>query len=395
MGPDSENQNAIAETGQAPCDLTIVAHDIGPVGGMERQLVQLITGLRRLGHRVRVIARTCELPPGSGVDFIKVPGPSRPFLIAYPWFLIAGSLAVRRHRRGVVQATGAIVLNPVDTIAVHYCHQIGVTTSSRDTGAGRLYIRVVGWVSRVFERLCYSLNRHALFVCVSEGVADELRRFFPTAAERVMSIPNGVDVDAFQPGLRADEAAGLRAAQGIAPDRLTAAFVGSEWERKGLGPAIRALAAAPDWDLIVAGGGDQDSYRELGRSIGVAERIHWLGVSRDVPLVYEAADALVFPSSYEAFPLVILEAAASGLAILTTPVNGVGELLVDGRSGMLITKDPAVIGARLQELAGDPELRRTIAQGAREAVLSFTWERMVRSHHELYQRIAAGERSAP
>jgi glycosyltransferase involved in cell wall biosynthesis len=370
--------------------VTIVAHDIGPVGGMERQLVQLITGLRRLGHRVRVIARTCELPAGSGVEFIRVPGPSRPFLIAYPWFLIAGSLALRRHRRGVVQATGAIVLNPVDTIAVHYCHQIGVTTASRDNPANRLYIRLVGWVSRVFERLCYSRNRGARFLCVSEGVADELRRFFPAAAERVMSIPNGVDVDAFQPGLRAGEAAELRAAQGVAPNRLLAAFVGSEWERKGLGPAIRSLAQAPSWDLMVAGGGDQAAYGELARSLGVQDAVHWLGVSRDVPLVYEAADALVFPSSYEAFPLVILEAAASGLAILTTPVNGVGELLVDRRSTMLINKDPSVIARRLEELAADPELRRSIAGAAREAVLSFTWERMVRSHHELYQQIAAG-----
>jgi UDP-glucose:(heptosyl)LPS alpha-1,3-glucosyltransferase len=138
----------------------------------------------------------------------------------------------------------------------------------------------------------------------------------------------------------------------------------------------------------VAGGGDQEAYRELARTLGVESSIHWLGVTRDVPLVYEMADALVFPSSYEAFPLVILEAAASGLAILTTPVNGVRELLNDGESGLLISQEPSVIAERLELLAGDRELRERIGRGARKAVLQFSWERMVDSHHELYERLA-------
>ena len=80
--------------------VTIVAQDVGSVGGMERQLAELAIGLRRLGHEVTVIAGTCELPADAGVVFRRVRGPGRPFLVAYPWFLIAGSIAVRRWRRG-------------------------------------------------------------------------------------------------------------------------------------------------------------------------------------------------------------------------------------------------------------------------------------------------------
>jgi UDP-glucose:(heptosyl)LPS alpha-1,3-glucosyltransferase len=388
MGADSDNERA-----PVACDVTIVAHDIGPVGGMERQIVQLLLGLRRRGHRVTVIARTCELPPASGVEFHRVRGPARPFLIAYPWFLLVGSLLTRKRARGVTQATGAIVVNQVDTIAIHYCHQIGVTTSSRATPFGRAYIKVVGLLSRIGERLCFGINRSALFLCVSDGVADEVREHFPAVVDRVLTIHNGVDTQAFQPGTRATEAAQLRASLQIAPDRLTAAFVGSEWERKGLGAVIRALPDAPSWDLVVAGGGDQEVYRALARSLGVEGRVHWLGVTRDVPLVYELAGALVFPSSYEAFPLVILEAAASGLAILTTPVNGVRELLSDGESGLLISQEPSVIAERLELLAADPALRERIGRAAREAVMDFSWERMVDSHHELYQRLSAARRA--
>ena len=67
--------------------------------------------------------------------------------------------------------------------------------------------------------------------------------------------------------------------------------------------------------------------------------MHWIGVSRDVAPLYQLADALVFPTSYEAFPLVALEAAASGLPILATPVNGIRELVRDGENGFLIGAD--------------------------------------------------------
>jgi UDP-glucose:(heptosyl)LPS alpha-1,3-glucosyltransferase len=385
-----ETDQATEHTTQQPsavCDVTIVAHDIGPVGGMERQLVALITGLRRLGHHVTVIARTCQLPEGSGVVFHRVRGPARPFLIAYPWFFVTGSLAVRRWRRGVVQATGAIVLNPVDVIAVHYCHQIGPATPSRSTRLSRGYIKVVAALNLIAERLCYRANRSATFVCVSEGVAEEMREHFPGASERIVTIQNGVDIERFAPGVRAEQALAMRATLGIPRERLVAAFVGSEWERKGLEVLIRTLASAPDWELVVAGGGDEERYRELARSLGVGDAVHWIGVTRDVQLVYQLANALVFPTSYEAFSLVTLEAAASGLPILATPVNGVRELVADGESGYLISREPSMIAERLQRLAEDGPLRERMGQAARQAALSFSWERMVERHHELYARL--------
>src|SRR5207302_206874 len=231
--------------GQGATAVTIVAHDIGSVGGMERQLEDLVMGLRRHGHEVTVIARTCELPDRAGVVFHRVRAPSRPFLLAYPWFMVAGSLAVRRWRRGVVQATGAIVLNHVDVIAVHYCHQIGPANPSRSTRLFRAHVRLVGLLKRAGERFCFRVSRAAAFVCVSEGVAEDIRKYFPQLGDRVLVIHNGVDTESFAPGVRSDEARALRHSLEIGEDRLVAVFVGSEWERKGLVPAIQALASSP------------------------------------------------------------------------------------------------------------------------------------------------------
>jgi glycosyltransferase involved in cell wall biosynthesis len=382
-----EAPEQLARGAQGACEVTIVAHDIGPVRGMERQLSDLVMGLERRGHRVTVIARTCDLP-GSRVRFHRVRGPSRPFVIAYPWFMLAGSLAMRRWRRGVVQATGALVLGRVDVIAVHYCHQVATPTPSRSSWPFRLQVKLAGALKRWGERLCYRPSRASSFVCVSEGVAEEIRSQYPAIAERTLTIHNGIDVDTFAPGRHLARAREMRRELAIEDGRLLAAFVGSEWERKGLRPAIEALAAAREWDLLVAGGGDERAYRELAESLGVDEAVHWLGVTREIPAVYELADALVMPSSYETFSLVTFEAAASGLAIVATAVNGVRELIEDGRNGLLIEPRHEQIAANLQALA-DPELRDRLGRAARESALAFSRENMVVRHSELYGRLAA------
>jgi UDP-glucose:(heptosyl)LPS alpha-1,3-glucosyltransferase len=401
MRASTERAGADAATrSSAPREVTVVAHDIGAVGGMERVLAELIVGLRARGHELTVIARTCELPVrtcelprDSGVRFHRVRGPSRPALLAYPWFMLAGSLMLWRLRRGVVQVTGAIVLNRADVVAVHYCHQVGPANASRTSALFRAHARLVGAMLRVAERVCYRANRAAAFVGVSEGVADELCEHYPQLRERVLCIHNGVDGETFTPGVREDEARALRAKLGIGRERLVAAFVGSEWERKGLEPLIRALASAPAWELIVAGGGDRERLQALADSLGVGGAVHWLGVTGDVQLVYAAADAFVLPSSYETFSLVTFEAAASGLALLAAPVSGVRELIDDTRNGFLIDRDPRTIAARLNELAGDPALRARLGGAAREAALAFSWERMVDEHERLYARVAAEARA--
>jgi UDP-glucose:(heptosyl)LPS alpha-1,3-glucosyltransferase len=111
---------------------------------------------------------------------------------------------------------------------------------------------------------------------------------------------------------------------------------------------------------------------------------------REVELVYGMADAFVLPTSYESFSLVSFEAAASGLPILATPVNGVRELIADRQNGFLITQEPSVIAERLGELAADAALRVRLGEAARRSALEFDADKMVAKHHELYVRLAVG-----
>jgi glycosyltransferase involved in cell wall biosynthesis len=359
---------------------------------MERVLSELIVGLVARGDKVTVIARHCTIDESESIRFHRVRAPARPFVVAYPWFAVAGWLTMRRHARGTVQSTGAIVPCTVDVVAVHLCHRAyarsgGQVRRSRESVLHRANSRVAAGLSWLGEGWCLSPRRVRAVVGVSTGVADEVKQSYPGVATRVCVIPNGVSADEFTPHrepMSRDEV-------GIPAACLLALFVGGEWRRKGLGVVIEALGEAPHWHLGVVGQRDESRYGRLADRHGVADRVHFLGRRRDMPDVYRAADAFVLPSTYETFSLVTYEAAASGLPLLATEVSGVADLLEDGVNGYVIQSDPSDLARRLRELGEKPEQRERFGRAAREASLPFSWAAMVEAHRDLYRRLGAGQ----
>jgi len=371
--------------------VVFVGHDIGGPGGMERHTEQLLNHLVDAGTDVTVVARTCELAPRPGLRFRRVPTPRRPFVLAYPTFFVAGALLVAWERRGLLHTTGAVVANRADLATVHYCHhaareRVGGSRASRPGWLHRLNEVAGDALSRAGERWCYRPARMRLLCAVSTGVAEEVRRSFPAMTARVRTVPNGVDASVYRPDAPARDA--WRAELGLSASEPLALFVGGDWERKGLAAAVGALAAAPGWQLAVAGRGHPEPVLSLARAAGVEPRLRLLGAVKDMPRLYAAADAFVLPTSYEAFPLVTLEAAASALPMLVTRVNGVEEMLHDGGNGWFIEREPADIARRLNELSADPELACSMSAAARATAVAYSWDVMARRYLSLYAELA-------
>jgi glycosyltransferase involved in cell wall biosynthesis len=353
----------------------------------------MVIGLLEAGARVTVIARTCALAPREGLRFIRVRTPRRPATIALPAFFLAAAPLVARHRGALVHSTGAIVPNRVDVSTVHYCHRAAAARvqAPRASSSGlfyRLNAAIAARLSRAAERWCYRPSRTRVLCAVSDGVAAELRLHFPGAAASVRTVPNGVDASTFRPDPPAR--ARLRAQLGLGDADRLALFVGGDWERKGLRHAVDALAHAPGWHLAVAGAGDRSGPSTRAHNAGTSERLHFLGAVREMPPVYAAADSFVFPTAYEAFPLVALEAAASGLPIIATRVNGVEQLVEDGANGWFVGRDGREIGRRLRELAADDTLARKMAAEARAAAAGFSWQAMTHGYLDVYAQVSSG-----
>jgi glycosyltransferase-like protein len=222
-------------------------------------------------------------------------------------------------------------------------------------------------------------------------------------------VRNGVDPDRFGAGTPGERER-FRGRAGAGPDTFLVLTVGGIEPRKGsvtlleamAGVAVRANGSGPRPVLAVVGGHTFFDYRAY-RDAALA-RLPELGLveGRDVLLLgtvseadlgawYRAADAFAFPSVKEGFGLVVLEALAAGLPVVASDIPVFAEYLEDGHSALLVPPgDSAALAAALGRLAGDPALRRRLADGGRPLVDRFTWAASAAAHREIYGSAAVG-----
>lgn len=209
----------------------------------------------------------------------------------------------------------------------------------------------------------------------STGLCELARKFMPGLD--VPEIPNGVDTTRFSPAPRDGETCELL-------------FVGRLAPQKGVDVLLRALAQMPDgWRLRIAGDGpEREKLAALSTSLGLAERVQFLGwTQRDaLPALYRSADVFVFPSYDEGMPNVVLEALASGLPIVATRIAGTEQLVIDGENGALVPPGaPTAFAQALQPVIADPAHRRAMGEKSRAlAVSEFSWTRSAIAYEALF-----------
>ncbi|MGW9183399.1 glycosyltransferase family 4 protein [Agromyces sp. NPDC055661] len=245
------------------------------------------------------------------------------------------------------------------------------------------------------DRARYRGRTHRAVVVLSQQDVTELREAYGRVRPRLLEIPNGVDLDRFRPPTP-DERVEARSTLGLGTEERVAVFVGHEFHRKGLRYAIEGLRFAPSVLLLIVGGSD-DIIAEANASaqeLGVGDRVLFLGPRHDLAPFLAASDLFVLPSAYEANALVVLEALASGLPVVTTRVGYAPEIVVDGDNGYLVDRDARAVGERLEELAGleDDELTGFRLR-ARASVEGHSWRATAERYLALAEELLA-ERAA-
>jgi glycosyltransferase involved in cell wall biosynthesis len=355
---------------------------------MERVLAELIRRLHR-DWRIVVVASEVAADLRPLVDWRRVRVPQRPFPLKFLVFFALGSLRLARARTDLVHATGAIVANQADIATVHFCHAgfrdaTGALAPKTARPIRRANTTVARVLALVAERWCYRPDRLRLLAAVSGGVASELTRHYPSVPVRLT--PNGVDVKRFAPD--AGNRDQLRREEAVAGDVLVALFVGGDWERKGLSIAIQGVAAARDRgvevQLWIIGHGQEPAFRQVATRAGVAKNVRFFGPRTDVERFCQAADVLLLPSSYEAAPLVAYEAAASGLPVVATRINGIEDLVGANDAGILVARSPKAVGDALARLATDTALREAMGLEGRRRTAELTWDHSVATVVDVY-----------
>jgi glycosyltransferase involved in cell wall biosynthesis len=231
-----------------------------------------------------------------------------------------------------------------------------------------------------------------LLIAVSDGVrAKAIQGGLPS--DRVVTVYSGIDPGRFK---SAGNGRRVREEYGLSPGLLVIGSVANISPKKGFDILIRAAAKArQEIDglacLIVGADnrGLQQGLERLGESLGLSGRLHFAGFQEDVAAYLDAMDLFVLASVDEGFGIVLLEAMASGKAVVSTLVDGPPEIVEDGQTGLLVPpRDHEALARALVELLRDPDRRASMGRRGRARVEAvFTLDSQMRTLTGVYDQL--------
>jgi len=366
-------------------------------GGAEHQLVTLARGLRAAGHEpgVAVFYSGGSLESdlhGAGIPLYALEKRGR-------WdvgFMRRLVLLVRRLRPDIVHPYLAVS----NKVAAALRPFLGGSRVVWGVRSAFMDLRRYDWLTRASYRLEPWLSPLADAIVLNSRAGAEHARKVGFHASRLAVVPNGIDCQRFRPDEAGRER--WRSRWGARPENLVVGVVGRLDPMKDHATFLRAAGAiAPRHPRVVFAcvGDGPEAYRreleELGRKLGLGDRIRWEHGTRDVQAVYAALDLLALSSYGESFPNVVAEAMACATPCLVTDVGDAADIV--GDTGLVVppSSTEALAAGLERALSWDDEERRRRGGAARARVeASYSVAALVRSSLDVFERVLEARRRA-
>ncbi|MDT7885837.1 MAG: glycosyltransferase family 4 protein [Thermoproteota archaeon] len=263
--------------------------------------------------------------------------------------------------------------------------KLAITCQGTEIGLfnlSRNYLSLVNLVNSRFEKSTFEKSK--TIIVSSDFLKKELINYYNLPSHKIVTVHNGIDIKEYE--ISNIRKINLKDKLGVLNLIL---FVGGFSRRKGLHILLKALAEIKekDWYLIIIGGGDLKSRKEfinLINSLNIKNKIMILPFipsrKRELfkSILYEA-DIFVHPALYEPFGIAILEAMATGKAIIATRTGGIPEILAN--SGILINISSEELKNALEMLISDVELRKKCSKLAKERAKIFNWTHIAEKYN--------------
>lgn len=371
-----------------------------PIGSCHLRMLQGLSA----DHEFVVFAVEFANPAPDRIRFVRVPVPTRPLALLFVAYHLLAPIVywIYRLRTGkrfdLIQSVESNCLLRGDVVYSHFCHRrfLKVHWQAVRTGGLRGVLR---WLDHFLHSLAEPLvyRRAQRIVVPSRGLARELSAEYPTTEPKIRVLANPVDLERMRRPQDFDRAS-VRAASGFSDSDIVLVFVAlGHFERKGLPLILDAMKSdLPANVKLNVVGGEHDlveRYRRTVNEVGLGGRVVFSGMQKDVRPFFWSADAFALPSVYEVFPLVALEAAAAGIPMIVSPLNGVEEFLLDGVNGFLVERSSAGVCdgvRRLLEL--DFESRGRLGRRAQEDVRQYSIDEFQARWRDVYDQDNAPRR---
>ncbi len=369
-----------------------------PRGGLEQWTSQFAARLAQRGHEVHVLAER------FGEQSQAMP------IIPHPLPPARSRIAFAEAAQAELWSLAPDVIH--DMGSGWYCDVFQPHGGSWTSLARRKLLYLPRWMRPLKREVDRLLPRHReystllgrqyadngqILVALSQSVAEDFQRFHGVRPERIRLIYNGVDTDRFSPARRAEFRSSVRRRLGLDDETVLLLIVTHNFRLKGVPTLLRAMArlrkTRPPVHLAVVGGKHLGRYARAARRLGLQRTVSFVGSVDDTVPYYAAADAYIHPTFYDACSLVVLEALASGLPVVTTRLNGAAELLHEGREGYVLA-DAADVHGLLERIEAllDPATRQRMGAAARRLALRHTLATNVDQVLAVYEEAARTKR---
>jgi UDP-glucose:(heptosyl)LPS alpha-1,3-glucosyltransferase len=221
-------------------------------------------------------------------------------------------------------------------------------------------------------------------IAMTHQVKDDLMRLYGVPNKDVVVIPNGFSPSEFSVARRNEKREAMRRKLAYTKSDKVVIFVANELERKGFGPLLRAIAALEDSSVQVLAVGRLTplSYAGEIQRLGMTQRVKFTGPTSEVADYYAAADVFALPTQYEAWGLVIVEAMACGLPVLTSRLAGASITISEGQTGHLLD-DPANVNEIRAKLSLLLQEEHAPAEAIADSVAQYAWSRVLETYEQV------------
>jgi UDP-glucose:(heptosyl)LPS alpha-1,3-glucosyltransferase len=360
--------------------IAFVVHDYHRSGGHSRYVAELAARYSR-EHEVHVFANRVVDDGIPGIHFHHVPAWRANAFTTVLSFALPVTLQVRGdfdivHCQGFCGFLGNV-------FTAHMCNTAWNVALRKFGGGATAREAVFNTIAGALEHSMYRRARNSEVIAVSQRVARDLVEYYQCPAP-IHVIYHGTDVELFSPETRARLRSQAKAKYGVPGGEFVFLYVGNL--RKGARQCMQALARLDHGVLLCVSPTEPEPYRRFAKECGVADRVIFAGHTKHVEEAYAAGDALLLPSPYDPFALVVSEAMGCGLPVIVSREAGVSELIQPGVNGLLLDdmSSDAEWAKHMRSLSNDRPWAEALGRAARKTIEELTWDRVAAETLDVY-----------
>lgn len=363
--------------------IAFVVHDYHRSGGHSRYVAELASRFSK-DHEVHVFANQIARDDDR-IHYHIVPAWRANVLTTLLSFALPVTFQVGRdfdvvHSQGFCGFLGNV-------FTVHMCNRAWDLALRKLEGGTTLREAVFNRVASVLEHVIYRFTPKCEVIAISDRSARDIVNYYHCTAPMHV-IYHGVDSVKFSPATRDRWRAESRQAFGFNDEEFVFLYVGNL--RKGAKRCMEALTKVPHGRLLCVAATEPSLYKRFAAECGIADRVVFSGHTSQVEKIYAAADAMLLPTPYDPFALVVTEAMACGLPVVVSREAGAAELIKHGTNGLLledVTSHEELAG-HMRFLENDRNAVAAIGRNARALAEKLTWDSVADQTMSVYERVS-------